>query len=320
MWMTGLSMDGPRPVPQTRFMPEFPRRPEPPHPLDPLLARLRSGRFVKGIHCPRCGSRRTHRWGSFKARQRYRCLSCCRTFSDLTASPAAYIKKLELWPAYAERLSTGASLRRTAADLGIHPTTAFRWRHAILRALDDSDIEALVGWIELASRRFVPSEKGSRHLTRPGRRRGWRPDQRDRPRWGHIVAACDRTGHCVTTCVLPATAGTPDARAIVRVLGNRTMEQPVVLQKTGRFGAAARYLRDRGGTFLDARRTPGYGPRRTLRHVDTASGYLSRYARWMGRFRGVATRYLANYLIWHRIVDRALRQGMGESALRWPVA
>jgi len=317
--MTALSMDEPCPVPQYPLMPDFPRRPEPPHPLDPLLARLRSGRFVEGIRCPRCGARRTHRWGTFKARQRYRCLPCGRTFSDLTASPAAYVKKLELWPAYAVQLAKGVSLRRAAVELGIHPSTAFRWRHAILRALQESDPEALVGWIEVASRRFVPSEKGSRHLTRPARRRACRPGQRNRPRWGHILVGCDRMGHCVTSIALPTRSRTPDARAIAGLLGDRTPRRPVVLEEAGRFGAAARFARERGGIFHDARRTPGRGTRRALRHIDTATGYLSRYACWMERFRGVATRYIANYLIWHRIVDRCLRQGMEETALRWRV-
>jgi hypothetical protein len=44
-----------------------------------------------------------------------------------------------------------------------------------------------------------------------------------------------------------------------------------------------------------------------------------RLKQWLARFRGVATRYLANYLIWHTCVDRAYRHGVGAVMLRWPI-
>ena len=38
----------------------------------------------------------------------------------------------------------------------------------------------------------------------------------------------------------------------------------------------------------------------------------------MSRFRGVATRYLPNYLMWHQRVDAHERQGVAGESLRWP--
>ena len=39
-------------------------------------------------------------------------------------------------------------------------------------------------------------------------------------------------------------------------------------------------------------------------HVQSVNRYDSSLKSWMTRFRGVATKYLANYLGWRRLLDR----------------
>jgi hypothetical protein len=39
-------------------------------------------------------------------------------------------------------------------------------------------------------------------------------------------------------------------------------------------------------------------------HVQNVNAYDSRLKGWMGRFHGVATKYLAHYLGWRRLLDR----------------
>ena len=284
--------------------------------LDDLIAALRRSRFHTGIRCPRCGGLRTHRWGTFRSRQRYRCASCRRTFSDLTCSPAAYIKKIQLWPDYAAMLASGASLRAAASALGIHISTAFRWRHALLRSLDSLDGEMLCGWVEIASWRVALSEKGSRTLRRPARRRGYRPGSHGDPRQVHVLAACDRVGHCLSLRAGPS-PWPPGREAFRQWLGNRVSVPPVIIEARGRFCAGGRFARSQGGTFRDARPAPDR-QLRSLVSTDFARDYLARLGSWLQRFRGVSTRYLPNYLIWHRTVDREARRGIGQEALRWP--
>jgi len=38
-------------------------------------------------------------------------------------------------------------------------------------------------------------------------------------------------------------------------------------------------------------------------HVQNVNAYHSRFRRWLARFNGVASRYLANYLGWFRALD-----------------
>jgi hypothetical protein len=55
-----------------------------------------------------------------------------------------------------------------------------------------------------------------------------------------------------------------------------------------------------------------------LVHDRTMRLYAGRLMSWFGRFRGVATKYLANYLAWHRVVDRVEERLATEtSAMRW---
>ena len=39
-------------------------------------------------------------------------------------------------------------------------------------------------------------------------------------------------------------------------------------------------------------------------HIQNVNAYGSRLRQWMAKFHGVATRYLASYLGWHRMIDR----------------
>lgn len=301
----------------------------PPDDLEHVLAWLREARFGEGVRCPRCSCPRTHRWGTFSGRQRYRCTGCGRTFSDLTGTPAAYIKKLGLWPAYVRGMEEGESLRAAARRLGIHPGTAFRWRHRLLEGLRARDRagperEELTGWVELCLLGgYTESGKGCRSgLGRPARSRAvpWPWRELLDPRAVRVLVASDRQGHVVTGIVRRSV---PREEDLERVLGGRLRGRshgrgPVLVvarAATALHGYRA-FARRLGGTVLSA-----WGPDRghPLVGADRARRYWLRLQHWMVRFRGVATRYLPNYLVWHRWLDRARRHASGRAALRWPL-
>ena len=54
--------------------------------------------------------------------------------NTLTKTPMAHLRKKDRWLDHARAMIEGKSLVKTAALCGIHPTTAFRWRHRFLRA------------------------------------------------------------------------------------------------------------------------------------------------------------------------------------------
>jgi transposase-like protein len=285
---------------------------EPPS-LAGFLAQYRAIRFRDGLRCPHCQQTKVHRHGSFAERQRYRCLSCRRTFSDLTNSPVAYSKKPTLWPAYARCAKRSLTVRRSAESVGLSVSTAFRWRHAILDEAVDCDDTKLTGWIELVDLWFAYSEKGSRQGRRkPGRRGSASPS-----RWDgssvRVIVACDRQDAVFSDVVIARRVSAGD---LIRSLAGRIEGTPLILAAQGRMGPCATFARKIACEFQDCRR------RRKAKDdswsVSTAVRYGARFRIWLTRFYGVATKYLANYLGWHRLLERKKAIAPELVAIGWP--
>jgi transposase-like protein len=83
-----------------------------------------------------------------------------RTFNALTKTPMAHLRKKEKWPDHARAMIEGKSLAKTAALCGVHPTTAFRWRHRFLRAPASDKPRSLRGLVEADETFILESFKG----------------------------------------------------------------------------------------------------------------------------------------------------------------
>jgi transposase-like protein len=115
--------------------------------------------------CPHCQHKDAYRWGTTNGRQRYRCKSCEKTYNTLTGTELSCLHKPELWERYCETMVESKSLRVAAKECGINLTTAFRWRHKLLKLADSLMSNKLEGIVEMDETYFKCSEKGSRHLT-----------------------------------------------------------------------------------------------------------------------------------------------------------
>lgn len=273
-------------------------------------------RFGRGLRCPRCGATHVQKWGRFSGRQRYRCRGPCgRTFSDLTLTPAAYIKKLSRWPGYQRLLADGMTLRAAAAVTGVHLSTAFRWRHRLLEGLVGVDEERPGGTIEMTLIRFPESFKGARSLPRRPRKRridalGWWTE----PRFDVLVVV-DRVGRLCTIPLGISAGGRRSPRDIVLAL--TTVLSPNEIRFTEGTGHGVRWELVR--VAMEARAVPVALSGADRERGGNALAYRLRLALWLRRFRGVASRYLARYLVWHRHLDRGVRRGLAEDVVRWPV-
>jgi transposase-like protein len=278
--------------------------------LETVIGDLRRTRFPHGVECPRCRERRVHRWGSFSGRRRYRCTACRRTFSDLTGTPVSNLKRIELVQAYARCLADSLTIRAAARAVGLAPSTAFRWRHRLLRDLDTNRPETLRGWIELTTRRVPASCKGQRHLARQARRRGAAPGRA--PPHTSVLIAVDPYHNVVAASIPQEWVSGPDLEASI---GSHIEGRRLIVAAEGPLGRASLFARRAGGRFRDARPIGG----RRIHTVDAARAHGIGLAVWMERFHGVATKYLSNYVAWHRSLSYAARHGLGEAVLRWPM-
>jgi transposase-like protein len=134
---------------------------------------------VASLGCPHCGDREVVRWGRASDLPRYRCKACSRTFNALTKTPLANLRLKDKWPTQAEAMIDGVSLAQAARRCGVHPSTAFRWRHRFLAALSGDKPKALSGIVEGDETFILESFKGKRSgLPRKSRKRGGKSAKR----------------------------------------------------------------------------------------------------------------------------------------------
>ncbi len=74
----------------------------------------------------------------------------------------ARLRKRERWLDHARAMIEGKSLAKTAALCGVHPATAFRWRHRFLGAPAADKPQRLSGVVEADETFILESFKGRR--------------------------------------------------------------------------------------------------------------------------------------------------------------
>lgn len=270
-------------------------------------------RIANDLHCPRCGERRVVRNGQAGGLQRYRCRGCARSFNALTGTPLARLRKRDRWLEQAQALDEGFSVRKAARFMGVHRTTAFRWRHRFLATPREIKPVALGGIAEADETYVLRSYKGQRRAlqllaTRPARRRGGRAAKRGlSAEQVPILVVRNRTGQ-TTDFVLPA----PTKHGTAQLLGP-ALARDVALCTDGSPMLAAvadeLQIEHHAINLRHGERTRGAW------HIQNVNAYHSRFKTWMLRFKGVATSYLPNYLGWFRALDRNAQSGARFPAL-----
>lgn len=198
------------------------------------------------------------------------------------------------------------TVRGTASEIQVAPSTAFRWRHKTLDGLRLHYEAEIRGLVEVAELRMPYSEKGSRKTTRPARQHGaWT----DRSIDGTVpkvtvVALFDRRKTAELRTTLSSAPSLEQLRAgFEKRLGRVTG----LIAVSGPISAYARLARQTGATYFQASQRSG-----PLCQVDSARSHLRRFKLWLLPFKGVATRYLDNYLAWHRLLTAT-----GIAASQW---
>ena len=267
------------------------------------------GRFAGGAMCPHCKSMHVIRNGHASGLQRYRCRECCKTFSALTGTPLNRLHKRGKWLDQAKALQDGQTLREVARTLQIHLSTAHRWRHRFLVAPNAVQPQALTGIAEADETMFLLSFKGKRSgLDRKARKRGGKATQRG---LSHeqvpVLVVRDRAG-ATMDCVLKAM----DMATLSAALKPFLMKDVVLCTDGSKALAGA--ARELGVEHHAVNLSAGIRVDGAW-HVQNVNAYHSRLKAWVQKFRGVATRYLANYLGWFRAIDR--EKGNGPKPQQW---
>ena len=255
-------------------------------------------RFKADPCCGHCGSRAVGKWASQNGLARYRCKDCERTFNALTGTPLAQLHRRDAWLAYAQALVDGVSLRKAAERCGIALDTSFRWRHRFLSTAKDTRPKAVAGIVEADETFFRKSAKGSKRLAgRAPRKRGTSAKSGlSSDDYAPVLVVRDRYGAALDH-VLPDLESATFERVLKPVVASDALLVSDGRAAYGRFAEEAGLLHIALNASAGERTWGSY-------HIQNFNAYISRLKPWMVRFKGVATKYLASYLGWRRMIER----------------
>jgi len=269
--------------------------------LDRVVALIGDSRS-NGRRCPDCACERCHRHGQANDLQRYRCCACGRTFNDLTGTPLARLRHKGKWLDYLETVLDSRTVRAAAKRVGVHPNTAFRWRHRFLDRVKDDRPERLLGIVEADEMFLLESQKGARKLDRQPRKRGGRAALRGiSHHLDCILAARDRSGQTIDAVI---GRGALKVAQLVKHLLPKLDRQALLV--TDANAAYSAFARAHGIAHQAVNLGAGERVRNGIEgaiHVQNVNAYHRRFKGWLARFHGVASRRLPNYLGWRWALD-----------------
>lgn len=183
-------------------------------------------------------------------------------------------------------------MRKSAATVGVHPNTAFRWRHRFLALPSTERAVRLAGIAEADETYFLESQKGKRQgLTRAPSKRGTSEEQTA------VLICRDKTGNTANSILERAD------KAHIGAALKPLLASDAILCTDGAKSLAA-VAKEMGIIHRPINLAAGQQVAADFYHVQNVNAYDSRLKEWMRRFRGVATHYLGNYLGWRRLIER----------------
>ena len=280
--------------------------------LENTINKIRESRFNEGLVCPHCHNDDIIKHGKTNKQQRYRCKSCERTFTDFTGTPIEQIMKKKEFFHSLQCMLEGKSLPETAKEIGVSIPTAFDWRHKVLSALKSKKNDKLAGVVEVDDTYFLHSEKGNPNLKRKPRKRGGKAKKRGiSNEQVCVIVGLDRNGNSISKI---ACHGRPSAVDVNNVL--RMNEDGEIILCTDKHPSLGKYSNMNNFKHVELNLSKDIRVIKNIYHIQTVNGYHSRLKEWLRRFKGVATKYLDNYLSWFDFVDRAGRDVKKETAKR----
>ncbi|MDO5536905.1 MAG: IS1595 family transposase [Desulfovibrionaceae bacterium] len=258
-------------------------------------------RFAQGRFCPHCQGRNIVRFGhSHQGAQRYRCNDCRKTFTATTKTIYAHAKNPDLLPAYLVCMKQHLSLRESAKECGVSLRTSFLMRHRILDILAASQPTADLDGIVEADETFLDLSFKGNHtadgfkMPREPHRRGHTSVQRGNSlNKVCVVTAIDREND---TNAVVSNLGVPSASDIIDAIGTDIQPKSVLCTDKS---SSYRLLATNNN--LDLVRLKGGKIKRGIYHIQNANQLHQSIKEFLGPFHGVATKYLRNYMVWHRV-------------------
>lgn len=247
--------------------------------------------------CPHCNSGRVHKRGMQSGVQMFRCVSCTKWFSSTTGTPLWDIKKKDKWQSYLNCMQQNMPIKKTAKEIGISIQTSFDWRHKILSVLEIHTPTTLSGRVECDELEMPISNKGERHLTRKPRKRSSdfkRNIETKEVTTVQVITAVDEANQTylkvietkrVTSKQLSKTLGKKLDKNVTLITDKHPSYIPFAKSKP-----SIRHKTVKANEHVNKE-----DKKINLQKVNNTHKQLRQF---LGKFNGVSTKYLPNYLNW----------------------
>lgn len=266
-----------------------------------------------GVKCPHCGSEKVMKNGKMKNKApRFLCNSCKKGYSLYTGTYLQYIKKKNKFFEYIPiRMSEGGSLRMCSKILGISLDTSFEWNKKVFGSLQENIPEGMEGILEL----IIIEDKTSRKGEKPEGFYNFQPynpntEQNKRYQKTPKLVIPEKKSEKVQIALSFSRNGDFDLKVIQ--LGD--LERGELKQNLySKIKRCKKILIEDSPIvklFLQERKLSYYicedHQKKKFRtqyyDVQTARALYKKFAAWMERFVGVATKYLQNYMKWFMVM------------------
>ena len=254
--------------------------------------------------CPHCDSTHFVKNGTKCNNQRYLCRDCKKSFVEQTGTILYNSQKgIEVWEKYIHCMIEKYPLRKCAKICDINLATAFAWRHKILDALQNMMTDVELDGVVQADETFTAiSYKGNHKsfkLPRTAYKRGTKASKRGLSTEKVCVpCAVNLDGLSVAKI---SNLGKPSLKDLQKVLDGNISKNSVFVTDSLR-----PYQKLSLDMELNHIRVPTKKRSKGLFNIQTVNSYHSRLKDLIThRFKGVSTKYLNNYLVYHNFVNFA---------------
>ncbi len=277
----------------------------------------------ESLKCPKCGSTDLNKNGKTNDKQRYICKDCRTTFDKTSNSPLSGTKlSLEKWFKYCELMIHGGSIRQCARVISVSVPTSFYMRHRILDVLNLSiSREELDGSVEIDHYLLPECFKGQRsafnknckfernysigfesmelEITREKNiHKKSLSDKLYKNNYkGNICiqTAIDSNEHIISRVI---SKERPNSEDFSKFFGDKLKDTPIFYVPKNKSFPNLKLLNSmKNIKYIKVQRF-SY-------NLNVVDGYCRRLDAWMKQFKGVASKYLNNYLSWFKFLYKS---------------
>lgn len=292
---------------------------------------------VERASCVYCTSTRLVRWGTGQTGlQRWRCKDCSRTFNSAHGTRLSGARFPDRLLTFVENMLSPSpwSCREAAAELGVHPMTAWRWRMKVCAVVAGLDTAQLAGVVEADETFQRESRKGSREWIRheddpttapePPRMRWYEYKRKDLPmkrglsRWQiPILTLADRSGSRRADVL----QGLSWKQMGPRLEKHVAVDSVLCSDKASAYKKFAKNMKvkhirvaARRGERVHTEKKNGKAELVQSYHIQTVNALHGRFKNFIREFDGPSTKNLKAYVDWFVFRDQ---RGLGkEQALK----